>query len=154
MHKSLAPFPPDQNLLFSTDDEDYFPVFSPVFDHICIPLHLPCPRTFPVRGDSGALGSAGRPRETYLYSKQPPLQVVNQCLMLSAGSAGQSNQDKKSSHFGSARPLSAPFIKTLGRSWGRSERRSQQTPRGGLECFTKLSGRSQNQMEEQDNSFE
>lgn len=47
----------------------------------------------------GAQGSAGRWRESYLNSEQPPLQVVNQCLVLSGGKAGQSNQDNKSSHF-------------------------------------------------------
>lgn len=41
-------------------------------------------------------------KESYLNSEQPPLQVVNQCLVLSAGKAGQSYQDNKSSHFVSA----------------------------------------------------
>lgn len=49
--------------------------------------------------DFGAQGSAGSKSESYLYSKQPPLQVVNQRLMLSRRKAGRHNQNNKSFHF-------------------------------------------------------
>lgn len=49
--------------------------------------------------DFGAQGSAGSKSESYLNSKQPPLQVVNQRLMLRSRKAGQHNQNNKSFHF-------------------------------------------------------
>lgn len=104
-----------------------FPTFSPHLHSIAsVSESFFC-------GETLALRTRQEEKKSYLNRKEPPFQVVNKSLVLSSSRVNQSKQQHESSHFVAAQePLG--YSKNLTgcqRVWGK-----QQTPRGGLECFT------------------